>query len=76
MWGLTQSIALDGRPHNIIFSCLHPGNVRIERRQDTSIPANTEPMMEMETIAQAALATYLFHRQIARTAAGAVGGGS
>ena len=56
VWGLTQSIALDGRPHNIICSCLHPGNVRIERRQDTSIPANTEPMMEMETIAQAALA--------------------
>lgn len=27
-------------------------------------------------VAQAALATYLFHRQIARTAAGAVGGGS
>ncbi len=56
VWGLTQSIALDGRPYNIICSCLHPGNVRIERRQDTSIPANTEPMMEMETIAQAALA--------------------
>lgn len=56
VWGLTQSIALDGRPHNIICSCLHPGNVRIERRMDTSLPVNNEPMMEMETIAQAAVA--------------------
>lgn len=56
VWGLTQSIALDGRPFNIICSCLHPGNVRIERRLDTSLTVNQEPMMDMETIAQAALA--------------------
>ncbi len=32
IWGLTQSTALDGREFNIIASCLHPGNVAVERR--------------------------------------------
>ena len=25
--GLRQVIALDGRPHGINYSCLHPGNI-------------------------------------------------
>jgi NAD(P)-dependent dehydrogenase (short-subunit alcohol dehydrogenase family) len=55
-WGLTQAIALDGRPHGIVCSCLHPGNVLVERRQDTSATSDQEPMMSIETIAEAALA--------------------
>lgn len=54
--GLTQAVALDGRPHGIVCSCLHPGNVRVERRQESGERMDTEPMMSTETIAQAALA--------------------
>ncbi len=56
VWGLTQAIALDGRPFNITCSCLHPGNVRVERRQDTSLNSDQEPMMSVDTIAKAAIA--------------------
>ena len=53
MWGLTQAVALEGRPHGIVCSCLHPGNVAVERRRDN--PLDTEPMMSVETIAKVAL---------------------
>lgn len=56
VWGLTQAIAIDGRPFGITCSCLHPGNVLVERRQETELKSDDEPMMSMETIAQAALA--------------------
>ena len=56
VWGLTQATAIDGRPFGIKCSCLHPGNVRVERRIDTGDDSDDEPMMEMETIASAALA--------------------
>jgi NAD(P)-dependent dehydrogenase (short-subunit alcohol dehydrogenase family) len=56
VWGLTQATALDGRPFGIVCSCLHPGNVLVERRQDTGAAADEEPMMGVETIARAALA--------------------
>ena len=56
VWGMTQAIALDGRPFNIICSCLHPGNVLVERRVGTGKDADAEPMMRPETIAEAALA--------------------
>jgi NAD(P)-dependent dehydrogenase (short-subunit alcohol dehydrogenase family) len=56
VWGLTQATALDGRPFGIVASCLHPGNVLVERRQGTALKSDDEPMMETETIAQAALA--------------------
>ena len=56
VWGLTQAIALDGRPFGITCSCLHPGNVRVERRVDSGNTADEEPMMSSETIARAALA--------------------
>lgn len=52
VWGLTQSIALEGRPWGIVCSCLHPGNVAVERRRDN--PLDTEPMMSVETIAHVA----------------------
>ena len=56
VWGLTQATALDGRPFGIVASCLHPGNVRVERRQDSGEESDDEPMMSTETIAEAALA--------------------
>lgn len=59
VWGLTQAIALDGRPFNITCSCLHPGNVLVERRKDSGQTSDDEPMMSVETIAQAALAMLL-----------------
>ena len=56
VWGLTQSIAIDGRPFGITCCCLHPGNVLVERRQESGSDSDDEPMMSMETIANAALA--------------------
>ena len=56
VWGLTQATALDGRPFGIVASCLHPGNVRVERRQGSGNESDDEPMMSTETIATAALA--------------------
>ena len=56
VWGLTQATAIDGRPFGIKCSCLHPGNVRVERRIDSGSESDDEPMMSMETIASAALA--------------------
>jgi len=54
VWGLTQATALDGRPFGILCSCLHPGNVRVERTLGNR--SEEEPMMDVETIARAALA--------------------
>ncbi len=56
VWGLTQATALDGRPFGIVACCLHPGNVLVERRQDSGEKSDDEPMMSVETIAEAALA--------------------
>jgi NAD(P)-dependent dehydrogenase (short-subunit alcohol dehydrogenase family) len=50
--GFTHSAALEGRDFGIAVSCLHPGNVMVERRADAR---GTEPMMETPTIARAAL---------------------
>lgn len=55
-WGLTQAIAIDGRPFGITCSCLHPGNVLVERRTDSGLDSDAEPMMSIETIANAAIA--------------------
>ncbi len=56
VWGLTQAAAIDGRPHGIVCSCLHPGNVLVERRTESGLKSDDEPMMSLETIAEAALA--------------------
>lgn len=56
VWGLTQAIALDARPHGIVCSCLHPGNVLVERRLESGKTSDDEPMMSPETIARVALA--------------------
>ena len=53
VWGLTQAVALEGRPYGIVCSCLHPGNVAVEKRRDN--PLDNEPMMAVETIAKVAL---------------------
>src|SRR5262249_30697251 len=55
VWGLTQAIALDGRPFGIACSCLHPGNVKVERRRGSGKSSDNEPMMSIETIAEVAL---------------------
>ncbi len=54
--GLTQATAIDGRDFGITCSCLHPGNVLVERRADSGLKSDDEPMMSIETIANAALA--------------------
>ena len=55
LWGLTQVAALEGRPHGITCCCLHPGNVRVERRAASDLPEDDEPMMEPRDIAEVAL---------------------
>ncbi|MBW3542557.1 MAG: SDR family oxidoreductase [Planctomycetes bacterium] len=56
VWGLTQATSIDGRPFGITASCLHPGNVLVERRDESEKREDDEPMMSVETIARAALA--------------------
>jgi NAD(P)-dependent dehydrogenase (short-subunit alcohol dehydrogenase family) len=56
VWGLTQATALDGRSFGITCGCLHPGNVRVERRTCSGATQDDEPMMDVEAIARAALA--------------------
>ncbi len=54
IWGLTQVTALEGRAHGITASCLKPGNTYVERHQNQS-QAPTEPMMDVDDLAQAAV---------------------
>jgi NAD(P)-dependent dehydrogenase (short-subunit alcohol dehydrogenase family) len=55
LWGLTQVAALEGREHGISCGCLHPGNVRVERRVSSGKTEDEEPMMSAEEIARAAV---------------------
>ena len=55
LWGLTQVTALEGRDYGVTCGCLHPGNVRVERRSGGTRSSDEEPMMEVEDIAQAAV---------------------
>jgi len=59
IWGLTQATALEGREHGIAVSCLHPGNVLVERRQQEHIGGmrenKGEPMMSIEELAEVAV---------------------
>ena len=54
IWGLTQVIALEGRPHGITASCLQPGNTYVERIQNHPF-SPSEPMMEVDELAKAAV---------------------
>jgi NAD(P)-dependent dehydrogenase (short-subunit alcohol dehydrogenase family) len=55
LWGLTQVTALEGRDHGITCGCLHPGNVLVERREDSDKTEDDEPMMSVDEIAEVAL---------------------
>jgi NAD(P)-dependent dehydrogenase (short-subunit alcohol dehydrogenase family) len=55
LWGLTQVTALEGRDHGISCGCLHPGNVRVERRQESTKEIDQEPMMTVKELAQTAV---------------------
>jgi hypothetical protein len=52
---LTQSTALDGRPYNLVCSCLHPGNTRVERVDSSSRQEGAEPFIEIDELAAAAV---------------------
>ncbi|MEY3172797.1 MAG: hypothetical protein RLZZ436_710 [Planctomycetota bacterium] len=53
--GLTHATALEGRDHGICVSCLHPGNVLVERRVNSGLSSDEEPMMTVDAISRAAL---------------------
>src|SRR5262249_41417616 len=55
LWGLTQVTALEGREFGISCGCLHPGNVLVERRQDSDKIEDQEPMMTVEELARSAV---------------------
>ena len=55
IWGLTQSAALEGRPHGIAVSCIHPGNTLVERRVGSGRDSDDEPMIPVEEIGRVAL---------------------
>ncbi len=54
VWGLTQVTALEGREHGITCTCLHPGNVAVERRQ-TERAEDAEPMMAVDDLVEVAV---------------------
>ena len=53
--GLTKSIAVEGRDHDIVCSVLHPGNILTERRAVSDTPTDQEPMMTVDELAETAL---------------------
>lgn len=55
LWGLSQVTALEGREFGVTCCCLHPGNIHVERRQDSGSAEDDEPMMQVEEIAEVAL---------------------
>ncbi|MCL4544413.1 MAG: SDR family oxidoreductase [Chloroflexi bacterium] len=55
IWGLTQATALEGRDFGITCCCLHPGNVRVERRASGGNAVDREPMMEVKDVARIAV---------------------
>lgn len=55
LWGLTQSTALEGREYGVTCCCLHPGNIAVERRQESDKQEDTEPMLSVREISEVAL---------------------
>jgi NADP-dependent 3-hydroxy acid dehydrogenase YdfG len=53
--GLTKATALEGRDFGIAASCVHPGNVAIERRVSSDSVQDQEPMMSVDDIAKVVL---------------------
>lgn len=54
IWGLTNVTALEGREYGISASCLHPGNTRVKRSENT-LMGPTEPMMEVDDLTEVAV---------------------
>ena len=52
IWGLTQVTALEGRPHGIAASCLHPGATQV---RDVPDDDGREDRMQVDELAQAAV---------------------
>jgi NAD(P)-dependent dehydrogenase (short-subunit alcohol dehydrogenase family) len=52
IWGLTQVTALEGRPHGITASCLHPGGTQVRDIPDGDQRAD---LMQVDDLAQAAV---------------------
>jgi NAD(P)-dependent dehydrogenase (short-subunit alcohol dehydrogenase family) len=55
LWGLTQVAALEGRAYGVSVCCLNPGNIAVERRQESTAVEDTEPMIAVADIAEVAL---------------------
>lgn len=53
--GLTKATALEGRDFGVAASCVHPGNVAIERRVFSESTQDQEPMMSVDDIAKVVL---------------------
>ncbi len=53
--GLTKTMALEGRDHNIVASILHPGNTQTERRAASGRTQDDEPMMTVDELAEVAV---------------------
>lgn len=53
--GLTHVTALEGRPYGISCGVLHPGNTWSELTSDDGVPKHSEPMMQADELAQAAV---------------------
>jgi hypothetical protein len=47
--------ALEGREYGVTCGMLNPGNIRVPRRSDSSLPEDDEPMMSIEDVAEVAL---------------------
>ena len=52
IWGLTQVTALEGRPHGIVASCLHPGATQVRDMPDDS---GEENRLQVAELAEAAV---------------------
>lgn len=55
LWGLTQVTALEGREYGVTCGCLHPGNIRTERRTASGKTEDDEPMLEIDELAEVAV---------------------
>jgi NAD(P)-dependent dehydrogenase (short-subunit alcohol dehydrogenase family) len=55
LWGLTQVAALEGREYGVTVCCLNPGNIAVERRQESTAVEDSEPMIAVSDIAEVAL---------------------
>jgi NAD(P)-dependent dehydrogenase (short-subunit alcohol dehydrogenase family) len=55
LWGLSQVTALEGREYGVTCCTLHPGNILVERREQSGKTEDDEPMLSVEEIAEVAL---------------------